>query len=102
MAFMRVSLMTPLPDQDQHVVDLLDDLVRFYQQRPGFITAWRLSPDEHAVIRRYGRVSVWESEDDAHRTASEQRDLAIQSQLRLVISNETHEEYSFIATGLQE
>ena len=96
MAYIRVSIMTPLPEQDQHVIDLLDELVRFYQERPGFITAYRLSPDEHATVRRFGRISAWQSEEDAHRTANEQRDMAIQSQLRLVIERDTHEEYSFV------
>lgn len=99
MAFIRISLMTPLSGQDGRVQDLLDQLLRFYQDRPGFITAYRLAPDAHAETKRVGRISIWEGEDYAHRTANEQRDMAIQSELKLATVDATHEEYSF--TGVQ-
>lgn len=88
--------MTPKSGQDSRVQDLLDDLVRSYQGRQGFITAYRLSPDPHAGARRIGRLSVWESEEDAHRMASDQHDMSVQSELRALIQTETHEEHSFI------
>ena len=92
-------MMTPQFGQDERVQELLDQLLRFYQDRPGFITAYRLAPDAHAETKRVGRISVWESEDDAHRTANEQRDMAIQSELKLATQDATHEEHSF--TGVQ-
>jgi hypothetical protein len=99
MAFVRISLMTPQPGQESRVQELLDDLVRFYQGRDGFITAYRLSADPHAGGPRMGRVSVWENEDAAHKTAMEQHDLAVQSELKMLTQTTGREEYSF--TGVQ-
>jgi heme-degrading monooxygenase HmoA len=96
MAFVRISIMIPVQGQEARVAEILDDLVKFYHGRQGFITAYRLSADPHAAVKRMGRISVWESEEDAHRTASEQHDLALQSQLKLMVQDQTHEEYSFI------
>jgi hypothetical protein len=98
MAFVRISIMVPMAGQEAAVQGILDDLVRFYKGRQGFINAWRLTADAHATIKRLGRVSVWESEDDAHRTASEQRDLALQSQLKILVQAGSQEEYSFTGT----
>lgn len=96
MAYVRVSIMTPVGGQDAEVQRLLDELVKLYQGRPGFITAYRLSPDPHAGTTLMGRISVWESEEEAHRTASEERDIAFQSQLKGLVNDATHLEYSFI------
>ena len=98
MAFVRVSIMVPKPGQEARVQELLDDLVKFYKGRHGFITAWRLATDPHATVKRMGRISVWETEEDAHRTASEQRDLSLQSELKLAVEDGTHEEHSFVGS----
>ncbi len=96
MPFIRISLMVPKPGQDNRVDELLKELVQFYVSRPGFLAAYRLAPDPHAATKRVGRISVWREEVDAHRTASEARDLAIQSELKLVVEDETHHEFSFV------
>jgi heme-degrading monooxygenase HmoA len=100
MAFMRLSLMTPKPGQAAEVGELLEKLLKLYVGRPGFIAAYRLSSDTHSGSPRMGRVSVWESEDDAHRTAVSDTDIALQSQIKLLCEDETHEEYSFVADAL--
>lgn len=98
MPFVRLSLMTPRPDQREHVEELLDKLIQLYQGREGFIGAYRLSPDAHTGSRRLGRVSIWRSEADVNRTASDDTDLALQSQLKLFVENDpSHEEYAFEA-----
>jgi heme-degrading monooxygenase HmoA len=102
MAYVRVSIMTPIAGQDAEVERLLNELLKLYQGRPGFITAYRLAPDPHAGTSRMGRISIWETEEDAHRTAADERDMAFQSQIRALVNPDTHEEYSFIgfqATG---
>ncbi len=96
MAFVRVSIMTPIVGQHAEVERVLDALVRLYQGRPGFVTAYRLSPDPHAGTSRMGRISVWEDEGAANRTASEERDLALQSQLKALVQDSTHQELSFV------
>jgi hypothetical protein len=98
MAFVRISMMIPMAGQESTVQAILDDLVKFYKGRQGFITAWRLTADAHSAVRRMGRISVWETEEDAHRTASEQHDLALQSQLKILVQAGSQEEYSFTGT----
>lgn len=96
MAFVRISIVVPTVGQDAEVQRVLDELVAFYQGRPGFITAYRLSPDPHAGTSRMGRISIWEDEESANRTASEARDQALQSQLKIMVQDPNRQEYSFI------
>lgn len=100
MAFMRISLMTPRPGQEAEVGELLEKLLKLYVGRPGFIAAYRLKGDTHAGSARMGRVSIWESEADAHRTAVNETDIALQSQIKVLCEDETHEEHSFVADAL--
>ena len=98
MTFIRLSMMTPRPGQEQRVNELIDQLLKFYEDRPGFVTAYRLMSDTHAGTGRVGRLSIWESEEETHRTATEQRDMALQAELKLFVVDETHQEFSFRAT----
>ncbi|HKS90383.1 MAG TPA: hypothetical protein VJQ83_00540 [Tepidiformaceae bacterium] len=100
MAFMRLSLMTPRPGQEREVSELLDKLLKLYVGRPGFRAAYRLSSDTHSGSTRMGRVSIWDSEEDAHRTAVNDTDIALQSQIKVLCEDETHEEHSFDAHQL--
>lgn len=100
MAFMRISLMTPRPGQQEEVSELIEKLLKLYIGRPGFVAAYRLTSDTHSDKPRVGRVSIWESGNDAHRTAVDERDLALQSQIKVLCEEETHEEHSFIADAL--
>ena len=95
MAFLRVSIMIPRPGNEERVNELLDELLQLYQGRPGFITAYRLKPGPHAGPPKVGRISIWESSEHANRMASEPRDLALQSQLKVLVDDATHEESSF-------
>ena len=98
MAFIRMSLMTPRSGQEKELTDLLDRLVQYFQDMPGFITAYRLSSDPHSEDGRVGRISIWESEDDANRMASDQHNLALQAEIMRLAVGATHEERSFIGT----
>jgi heme-degrading monooxygenase HmoA len=98
MAFVRISVMVPNPGQEARVQEILGDLVKFYQGRQGFVTAYCLSADQHATVKRMGRVSIWASEEDAHRTASEQHDMALQSELKILVQAASEQEFSFIGT----
>jgi heme-degrading monooxygenase HmoA len=100
MAFMRLSLMTPHAGREKEVSELLDKLLKLYVGRPGFLAAYRLSSDQHSGGTRLGRVSIWESEADAHRTAVDDTDIALQSQIKVLCEDETHEEHSFTASQL--
>jgi nucleotide-binding universal stress UspA family protein/heme-degrading monooxygenase HmoA len=98
MAFIRISLMTPRSGQQEELEKLLDSLVAYLHGKPGFIAAYRLSPDPHSMDNRVGRISIWESEDDANRMSSDQHDQALQAEIKLVAIDATHEENSFSAT----
>ncbi len=95
MAFLRFSVMIPRPGNEKQVDELLDELVGLYQGRKGLITAYRLRPGPHAGAPKVGRLSIWESVEDANRMASEAHDLALQSQIKMLVYDETHEESSF-------
>src|SRR5688572_17106601 len=98
MAFIRMSLMTPRPGQEEELANLLDRLVQHFHGKPGFIAAYRISSDPHTRDKRIGRISIWESEDDANRMSSDQHDLALQAEIKLLAVDATHEEHSFIGT----
>ncbi len=87
--------MIPRPGNEKRVEELLDQLLKLYQGRPGFITAYRLKPGPHAGAPKVGRISIWESSEDANRMASEALDLSLQSQIKALVDESTHEESSF-------
>ena len=97
MAFIRYSVMTPKLGQAERVRGFLDAMLNYQQGRDGFITAFRLDPDEHDLHGFIGRISVWESEAHANVVAHEQHQLSLQSEIKLWVNDETHEERSFSA-----
>ncbi len=97
MVFVRFAMVTPRPGQADRARELIDDLLDFHRGREGFVAAYRLLPDSGAPTQRLGRISIWESEEHANRTAQEQRDLSLQSALQHAVLGETHEERSFQA-----
>ena len=95
MAFLRISVMIPRPGNEKRVGELIDDLLKLYQGKPGFIAAYRLAPGPHAGAPKVGRISIWESSEHANRMASDPRDLALQSEIKVLVDDATHEESSF-------
>ena len=98
MAFIRISLMTPRPDKEEELANLLDSLVEYFHGMPGFIAAYRLSGDQHSTDKRTGRLSIWESEAHANRMSSDEHDFALQAEIKLLAIDTTHEEHSFTGT----
>jgi heme-degrading monooxygenase HmoA len=95
MPFIRVSVMTPQPGKEQEVSALIDSLLELYKGRPGFITAYRLLANSAGGQTRMGRLSMWTSEGDIRSMAANDRDMALQSQLKLITDDTTHTEYAF-------
>ena len=93
MPYIRISLMQPMHGQEQRVNELLDELIRFYEQQPGFLEGYRLSPVDRA--RHVGRIGVWERDEDAIHAAQNDHDMALRSQLNMLIEEGSHEELSF-------
>jgi hypothetical protein len=90
--------MTPRSGQEEALTGLLDRLVQYFQDKPGCTAAYRISADPHAKDNRVGKISIWESEEDANRMSSDQHDLALESEIKLLAVDTTHEEHSFIGT----
>lgn len=93
MAYVRISLMQPKRGQEERVGQLLDDLIEFYEKQPGYITGYRLRP--HDGSNRVGRIGIWEHQDDAERAATDGHDMALRSELNMVVEDGSHQELSF-------
>ncbi len=102
MAFVRLTLVTPKPGQTDRVESLLTALVQAHEASDGAITAYRLKPDTHSASGRQGSVSIWETEEHANRMVSDQHDLSLHAELKLLAESSDHEEFSFegIAAGV--
>jgi quinol monooxygenase YgiN len=95
MLYIRVSLMVPKEGFDGEVAQLMDDLVAFYDEQPGYIRGYKLrSSDGNAFI---GRVTVWESEASADAAAQTTHVLSRRAELQPLIEQESHLERSFDA-----
>ncbi len=94
MAYIRVSLMRSMPGHEAEVDRLNRELVAYYRRFPGCLAAYYVQAADGSG--EVGRVSVWQSEDDADRAASDDHSLALRSQLHLLIQP-GHQDRSFQA-----
>jgi quinol monooxygenase YgiN len=93
-AYVRLSLMTPSRGEEDHVVQLQRDLVRYFSSQPGYVEGYVLkAPDGSGQV---GRIGVWESEAAADQAANSDHVMAVRSQLNQMITGE-HNERSFLA-----
>ncbi len=97
MPFVRISIVRAQRGQEQHARELIDSLVDYYARQPGHVAGYRLEHNDGS--NRFGRIGIWEREEDAERAAVTERDLALRSELNRIVDEETHQEYSFDATG---
>lgn len=95
MAYVRISLMRPKPGQEQRLADLIEQLVTYYQQQPGFLHGYRLSALPGDISGCLGRVSVWEGAAAAERAAGTDYDLALRSEVNMAVEDGSHEELAF-------
>jgi hypothetical protein len=93
MSYVRISLMHPKAGQEEALNSLLDRLVEYYEQQPGYLTGYRLKNIDGSG--RVGRLGVWEHANDAERAAQTDHDLALRSELNMLVAEDSHEEYSF-------
>lgn len=79
MGFVRVSLLVPPEHNADEISRIQKDLLAFHASQPGFVDGYYLeAADESGVV---GRVTIWESEEDAHRAASHDHVLAHRASL---------------------
>ncbi len=57
MAYVRISLMLPKRGQEDEVNSLLDRLIHYYEEQPGYISGYRLTDIDGSG--RVGRLGVW-------------------------------------------
>jgi heme-degrading monooxygenase HmoA len=96
MPYIRISLMRPQEGRTEEVERLLSDLVRSFREQKGFIAGWRVSALDRSG--EVGRVTVWESEQDADHAANVQHVMAVRSEINRLIEDETeHVERAFQA-----
>ena len=101
MPFVRYSVMTPKAGQADRLRELIDQLLEFHRERDGFVSGYRLEPDEHDVHSFVGRFTVWQSEAHANATAMQQHDQTLQSEILLAAEADTHEERAFLAEAFE-
>ncbi len=77
--------------EEARVRDLLDSLVTYYAQQPGFVSGYRL--ESTAADGTFGRIGIWEREEDAERAAQTDHDLALRSQLNMSVTD--HAEHAY-------
>lgn len=83
MPYVRLSLMMPTHGHESEVNRINSELVEFYKTRPGFIAAYRLEATDGTG--EVGRISIWENAADADHTAMTDHDMALRSELHLII-----------------
>ncbi len=94
MPYVRISLMVPLVGREAEVIDINEELVAFYRKKKGCLQSYVMRPSK--ASRDAGRISMWESEEDAEETAKVESTLALRSRLHLVVQ-EGHRELAFPA-----
>lgn len=93
--YVRLSLMNPKTGRDELVSGLMDNLLQFFANQPGYVRGYSLlSGDPQG---RVGRVTMWKSEEDADRAANSQHVLSLRSELLQLIEEGSHVERSYNA-----
>ena len=95
MPHIRMSLMTPKHGHADDVMQIMEDLLKFYRTQPGFIDGYTLrSTDE---IGDVGRVTIWRTTADTDAAAQTPHVLSARSDLLPLIAEDSHIERSFHA-----
>ncbi len=93
--YIRLSLMDPKPGKDDLVSGLMDNLLQFFSTRPGYVRGYSLlSGDPQG---RVGRITMWDSEEEADHAANTQHVLSVRSELLQLIEEDSHIERSYTA-----
>jgi len=97
MPFVRVSVVRPQRGKEEAVRKVIDELVAYYGRQPGCVGGYRLEHSDGSS--RFGRIGIWETEDDAEQAAQTEHDLALRAKLNALVDEASHEEYSFEGTA---
>ncbi len=95
MRYVRLSLVTAKPGHERRAADLLRRLSDFHREQPGYLAGYLLAPGDG--FPDIGRLAIWRDERAASAAATQQHDLALRSELNLVIDPASHRESAFAA-----
>ncbi len=76
MKVIRTTLVTPLQGADDEVVKILGEIGEHMAKQPGFIEAYTFEEDG-----KIGRLSMWESREDADHAANQLHTMALRSRM---------------------
>ncbi len=93
--YVRLSLMKPKPGAEKLVAGLMDNLLEFFADQPGYERGYALlEGDRHG---RVGRITLWESEEQADLAANTQHVLTVRAEIMQRIEEDSHVERSYTA-----
>lgn len=93
--YIRISLMNPKPGSEELVAGLMDNLLAFFIGKPGYVRGYALL--EGDPQGRVGRITVWNSEEEADHAANTQHVLTVRSEIMQLIEQDSHVERSYTA-----
>jgi hypothetical protein len=93
--YVRLSLMTPKPGQGRIVAGMMDNLLEFFTDRDGYERGYALL--ESDLGGRVGRITLWQSEEQADHAANTQHVLTVRAEIMQRIEEDSHVERSYTA-----
>jgi heme-degrading monooxygenase HmoA len=81
MPFIRLTMATPRPERRAEVRQHYEELVAYVARFPGFLGGWVLEPSEGTAVGEVGRLTLWETEADAHHAANDPHALSLHAEL---------------------
>ena len=93
--YVGLSLMKPKPGEEKLVAALMDNLLEFFAEQPGYERGYvLLEGDTQGWV---GRITLWESEEKADHAANTQHVLAVRAEIMHRIEEDSHIERSYTA-----
>jgi hypothetical protein len=104
--YVRISILRPRPNEGERVGQLLRELTTSLATQPGYVRGMRLEA-EARELRAWpagfpsgllGRVSIWDTEEDADRAAQTAQVESLRGQLNSLVVD--HHEYAFLGSDV--
>lgn len=93
--YVRLSLMNPKSGEEKLVAGLMDNLLEFFNEQPGYVRGYALLDGDPQG--RVGRITLWDSEEQADRAANTQHVLTVRAEIMQRIEEDSHIERSYTA-----
>ncbi len=93
--YVRLSLMNPKAGEERLVAGLMDNLLEFFSDQPGYVRGYALIDGDPQG--RVGRITMWKSEENADHAGNTQHVLTVRAEIMQRIEEESHIESSYTA-----